>query len=700
MQLFLRIIIIFFLQISLLLPVFSQDEVKQLEAQLKTAKGNQKITLLNDIALKYLTMGDSKKVLEYADQALVLSREANNKKQEGIALQYLGNCQDLLNNLTQSLEYHEESLKIREEIQDTVGTAKSLNAIGMIHFTWGNYEKAISYYQRALKVKELLGDTRGTAIILNNIGNVYMKWGKFNVAIDNFQNALKIFEKIDFKPGVASCYNNIAMVHEAYSNFTKALEYYNKGLTIEEEAQNLGGIANSLNNIGNVYSKIANGEKDNQAKKDAYIKSVDYYTKALEKRREINDQVGIASSLNNIGTSYLLNFKDYKLALTYFDQAMKINEEINNQYDLAVNLLAVSKCHLGLKDYVMAKTYLQRSLEIALRNQLKEFVMQSYETYADLYERTGDYRNALNYYKLFKTEGDSIYTAESQKAVTEMQAKYETEKKEQQLKLSNAEIAKKDIENKKQRIIIYAVFGGLGLVILLIIQVFMSLQRKKRDNKIIHQEKEKSEALLLNTLPAKVVTELKETGKTEPESFENVSVYFSDICTFTDISANLEPHVTISELNDLFTAFDDIMIKHKCERIKTIGDAYMAVCGMPETNENHAVNITRAAIEILKFLEERAKTHEIKWRIRIGISSGKVTGGIVGVRKYLYDVFGDTVNTASRMESNSEPMKINTSNYTYEILKDKFVCTPRGAIEVKGKGVMNMYFIEKEKEIK
>jgi ligand-binding sensor domain-containing protein/class 3 adenylate cyclase len=223
------------------------------------------------------------------------------------------------------------------------------------------------------------------------------------------------------------------------------------------------------------------------------------------------------------------------------------------------------------------------------------------------------------------------------------------------------------------------------------------LEEKVRERTAeVVKEKEKSEALLLNTLPVKVVDDLKKFGKTDPETFENVTVYFSDICTFTDISANLDPHDTINELNDLFTAFDDIMIKHRCERIKTIGDAYMAVCGLPEKDENHALNIARAAIEIRKFLEDRAASHDIKWRVRIGLNSGKVTGGIVGVRKYLYDIFGDTVNTASRMESNSEPMRINCSETTYQILKDKFRFTPRETTIVKGKGEMKMYFIEEE----
>ena len=206
-------------------------------------------------------------------------------------------------------------------------------------------------------------------------------------------------------------------------------------------------------------------------------------------------------------------------------------------------------------------------------------------------------------------------------------------------------------------------------------------------------EKEKTEELLLNTLPVKVVNELKENGKSEPESFENVTVYFSDIVGFTDISAKLEPKALINELNEMFTVFDDIMVKHSCERIKTIGDAYLAVSGMPIKNKNHAENMVNAATEIKQYLEDKNKASEVKWRIRIGIHTGKVVGGIVGVRKYIYDVFGDAINTASRMESNSEPMRINVSEATYQILKEKYKFFARETINVKGKGSMKMFFL-------
>lgn len=216
----------------------------------------------------------------------------------------------------------------------------------------------------------------------------------------------------------------------------------------------------------------------------------------------------------------------------------------------------------------------------------------------------------------------------------------------------------------------------------------------KERTRELEEEKEKTEELLLNTLPLKVVNDLKENGKTNPESFDDVTVYFSDIVGFTKLSAKLAPDILIHELNDIFTAFDDIMVRHKCERIKTIGDAYLAVCGMPEKRKDHAQKMINAALEIRKFLEKRNASSDIQWKIRIGIHSGRVVGGIVGVRKYIYDVFGDTINTTSRMESSSEPMKINISETTYNLVKDKFKFIKREAMEIKGLGLTKMYFLD------
>jgi len=218
-------------------------------------------------------------------------------------------------------------------------------------------------------------------------------------------------------------------------------------------------------------------------------------------------------------------------------------------------------------------------------------------------------------------------------------------------------------------------------------------QELKDANELLAQESRKSESLLLNVLPSKIAAQLKESGKAAPESFDNVTVYFSDIVNFTERSTRLEPTVLIDELNDLFTEFDNIVSRHGCERIKTIGDAYMCVGGMPEEQPDHADRILRVAADVLRYMEERNRKSSIQWQVRVGVHSGRVVGGVVGVKKYIYDVFGDTINTAARMEQMSEPMRVNVSQATVSLVQDRFQFEERPAVEVKGKGTMRMYYL-------
>lgn len=247
------------------------------------------------------------------------------------------------------------------------------------------------------------------------------------------------------------------------------------------------------------------------------------------------------------------------------------------------------------------------------------------------------------------------------------------------------------------------IIGGFGLVFLTMVIMVYGYIEKQKANRIIARERDKNEKLLLNTLPIKVVNDLKTRGVSEPEKFNEVTVFFSDIVGFTKMSSTLDPKKLINELNEIYTRFDEIVTENHCERIKTIGDAYMAVCGMPNPDDHHAENILRTAVGIIRYLNERNENSALKWKVRIGIHSGTVVGGIVGVKKYIYDVFGDTINTASRMETSSEPMRINISNSTYELIKDSGIVrelnlkfTPREPMEVKGKGKMNMYFVDME----
>ena len=167
----------------------------------------------------------------------------------------------------------------------------------------------------------------------------------------------------------------------------------------------------------------------------------------------------------------------------------------------------------------------------------------------------------------------------------------------------------------------------------------------------------------------------------------------TDFKDFTSIASSISPTKLVEELNEIFGHFDDIMETFRMEKIETIGDAYFAACGVPETNKDHAIQCIEAAKQMFRYLEERNKKNEIQWKMRAGIHSGPVVAGVVGKKKYAYDLFGDTVNTASRMETNGEVGKINISENTYELVKGKYDCIPRGRINAKGKGDLSMYFV-------
>jgi len=216
----------------------------------------------------------------------------------------------------------------------------------------------------------------------------------------------------------------------------------------------------------------------------------------------------------------------------------------------------------------------------------------------------------------------------------------------------------------------------------------------KMRTKELEEEKIKTDKLLHNIFPSEIVKELKQNGSVNPRHYKMITILFTDFQRFTDISSTLSPQKLVSELNEIFTSFDTIIDKLGLEKLRTIGDSYMICGGLPNETPDHAVKVVRAAILMQEFLEERNKNSNLKWQMRAGIHSGQVVAGIVGINKYTYDVWGDTVNIASRMETSCEPGKINLSGETYNLIKEHFDCLYRGRLEAKGKGEIDMYFVQ------
>jgi len=216
-------------------------------------------------------------------------------------------------------------------------------------------------------------------------------------------------------------------------------------------------------------------------------------------------------------------------------------------------------------------------------------------------------------------------------------------------------------------------------------------QMVERQNRSLEREKERAEKLLLNIMPESVYRELKAFGVTTPQRYDDASILMLDFVGFTQMSITQDPVSLVTELNDIFTAFDRIADQQGCERIKTIGDAYVAVAGLPDPAPDHAYSIARVALMFVRYLKRRNQTHSPQWHCRVGIAPGPVIGSVVGIQKYVYDIFGPGINLASRLEALCNPMENVLSEGMYDLLRDAFTMEPLGEAEIRGFGKQQIY---------
>lgn len=242
--------------------------------------------------------------------------------------------------------------------------------------------------------------------------------------------------------------------------------------------------------------------------------------------------------------------------------------------------------------------------------------------------------------------------------------------------------------------LLFFVMNILGVSGVVFIGLHYFVREKDEALDLLGIERAKSERLLLNVLPKEIATILKNEDQTIADRFPAVSVLFADVVDFTPTSEQLEPEQVVDLLNDVFSYWDALAIRHGCEKIRTVGDNYMVACGVPTTRPDHAQALAHMALEMRDYVQVGEVVSNGGLQFRMGLSTGPAVAGVIGKSKFQYDVWGDTVNTASRMESHGVAGKIQISADAYQVLKDEFVCEPRGTIEVKGKGPMNTWFLE------
>jgi adenylate cyclase len=505
-----------------------------------------------------------------------------------------------------------------------------------------------------------------------NRGQALEQKGDLSSALESFFKAVDICNERGEERELGNLYTAIAAVYAGMGSKQNVKKYYINAIKILEDVDEIS-YAIALENLGDSYLEWAQPDS-----------ALLLFNKSGPIFKEQNRKEYSAYNLGNKGLAYAQKGQETQ-AEKNISEAIAILEELGNYRPITTYLTYMSDIYADKNDWDAAFGYSLRSLNLAKQYGLKAEMGSAYLKLSELYERTGYASASLKYYRNYIAFRDSVKNITSVQQMAEM----EVSQKQIELDLANQ-------QKRTQKIVTISIGTALFLILLLAVGLFRRNLYIKRTKTIIEKERDRSDRLLLNILPEETALELKESGVVKANKFESVTVLFTDFEGFTAHSEGVNPEVLVNRLGVYFTAFDDIIEKYDLEKIKTIGDSYMCAGGLPFPIEDHAIKMVKAAFEILQFVED-AKSGEtedsLSFDVRIGINTGPVVAGVVGSKKFSYDIWGDTVNVASRMETNSETRKINISEHTFELVKDEFNCEYRGEIPVKNRGKMKMYFV-------
>ncbi len=623
-----------------------------------------KIRLMRELALS-ITESDSLAAGKWIDSSITLSEKINFIPGLINGLSVKATIYDQMNRYEESLLLFDSAAAKAIQHNFPKLASRSLYDAGIVCFVHSRYAEALNYFLRDLKISESIRDSSRMSILFNDIGVVY----------------------------------------ENLTDYENSILYHGKSLLLRKLLNDSAGIAMSNNNLGMVIFY----------KKD-YLESLKFHEQSLRLRMQLNDEQGTIYSMYNISNIFFVaaslppeeakvifpftnNITDERLPEFLLDSAMSLRQsalegaiKINDQYAKVYCMKGIGEIYVTRKQFNQALEYLGKAeleaKELGMQKELSEIYLHLHEAYSGL----NRIKEALKYHKLYSATKDSVFNMQSARRIAALQTQIVVDKKEQEIELLNVKSDSQEKEIRRQKLISNMTIGGI--VGFMLFSLIIYRQRNR-----INRERKRSDALLLNILPSETAEELKQTGSAKVRNYDSVTVMFTDFVNFAGLSKTKTPEELVNEINHCFCAFDSIISKYPIEKIKTIGDSYMCAAGLPTANTTHAFDITYAAIEIRDFMknyrtEQLAKGRET-FELRIGIHTGSVVSGIVGTKKFAYDIWGDTVNIASRMESSGEAGKVNASGTTFQIIKEKFDCEYRGQIEAKNRGLLEMYFVNR-----
>lgn len=559
----------------------------------------------------------------------------------------------------------------------------------------GEYSRATTFIDSALIIAEEMRDENLKLPILIESAILRHILNDYDIALDQLFRARQISEKQKNQKQLAEVLNNIGAVYQNQKDLEKAAAYYNQSIKIYRKLDMPREIGRACNNLGTLW--LDRNEPST---------AVRYHRESLKIWRQLKDEKWLGLAHMHLGVCQKI-MGNLDSALHYLNISKKAFGEENQ--NLSYVFAELGKVHLDAKRFKLAVKNCKRGLELSrqtnsIRNQLKNC-----KCLYEAYEQLGSSKEALAYYKEYVNALDSIQNDETSKGMIRIEMNHLFQRQQiadsiqrNQEKLLREMKHQEELANERAD---RNILLGVGFGILLLSGALWSrLRYVRRAQRTIKKERDRSNDLLLNILPAEIATELKETGRAQAKKYDQAVILFTDFEDFTMAAGEMAATELVEEINTCFTRFDEICEARGIEKIKTIGDAYMAAGGIPNPKPDAPANVVRAALDMQSFMTARKKQLKQKnlnfFKMRTGVHMGPVVAGIVGVKKFQYDIWGNSVNIASRMESSGKAGKVNISQQTYEQIKDRpdLSFEYRGKIFAKGLGEINMYFVDRNKD--
>jgi class 3 adenylate cyclase/Tfp pilus assembly protein PilF len=593
--------------------------------------------------------GMNLEALPIAEGVLAFYRERGTADNIGHANALVGRILTNMSEYAKAEEHLENALRTFTALGDSRGVAQVTSNLGIIALRRSEYPQALERYETALDFYTDTADDLGVARTCGNIGGIHFHLSDYGKTLEYYERALAIYERLGVKQSIATISRNIGMVHERLGDTDLALECFERALALNVEIGNKLGEADSNNSIGSALRTMKE-----------YDGALARYEEALRLYNETGYRLDVAEVNHNIGLTFALQ-SNYRRALEHYEKSRAIYEEIGDRVRMANIAGAVADVYtrddFEGRDLQTAESGLLDVLSVFENSGDKHRQAIAHQSLSNLYEQMGDWKSCVQHLR------KHIALEEETRGVKVTRQAQHYEHQRRQAALQRERIA----------------------------------ERAAADARISEQQK-----LLHLMLPAQVATRLL-NGEHIADYYEKVSILFVDIVGFTPIAARMPAKAVLAFLNHVFSQFDQIAERHGCERIKTIGDGYLVVAGAPEECSDHAERIARVAIDIMAGItvpEEirRFVPSDAEFHLRAGIHTGSVFAGIVGDKRFGYDVCSDAVNLASRMETSCEAGKIQcSSEFAYHLQNrdDRFQFEERGEIEVRGKGLLRTFYLKR-----